>query len=165
MNIHHCNSKVMTATYENYNRFHLNWDIRWAERAPPFSGWKVNPAFWCQSAHISFCTVKLKHPNALISTTLHVFSWLRPSIKWKYSGCLVHRFNPDMLATLSLTNVVSLETLRSPLEFQIKLCECEQCLAAQQEFLMTVGFRGSVTVNMDARGKGNTKKKSGGLAE
>lgn len=70
-----------------------------------------------------------------------------------------------MLATLSLTNVVSLETLTSPLEFQIKLCGCEQCLAAQEEFLMTVGFRGSVTVNMDARGKGNKKKKSGGLAE
>lgn len=37
-------------------------------------------------------------------------------------------------------------------------------MAAQQEFLMTVGFRGSATVNLDARGKGNTKKKSGGLA-
>ena len=31
---------------------------------------------------------------------------------------------------------MSLETLASPLEFQfLKLCECEQCLAAQHEFV------------------------------
>ncbi len=60
---------------------------------------------------------------------LHVFSLFTEAGRWKHSSCLLWHISPKY----SLTDLDSLETLDSPLEFKTHFCECEQSVDKQNE--------------------------------
>lgn len=70
-----------------------------------------------------------------LSKALKPKTFFYKAIKWKCSRCLVHHF-AHISSKVILTHLVSLNTLGSPLEFEIKCCGTEKCLAAQHDFVI-----------------------------
>lgn len=59
-----------------YVKYVLNWDWMWAQRNFILQQINVKTAFYYQTAHSSFCTVKVKHSSeGAINKAKHIFEW------------------------------------------------------------------------------------------